>query len=125
MNPSMDLEALTKRAMAVRERLGDLERARAGRPWTKEEVMQGFVGDVGDLMKLVMARSGLRSIEEVDRKLAHELSDCLWSVLVLAQLYGIDLQKEFLATMTQIETSVAAKLSAHTAALSTSHQPTP
>jgi len=65
--------------------------------------MQGLVVDVGDLMKLVMAKNGRRNVPDVDRKLAHELSDCLWSVLVLAQAYDVDLEKEFLATMTALE----------------------
>jgi NTP pyrophosphatase (non-canonical NTP hydrolase) len=65
--------------------------------------MQGFVGDVGDLMKLVMAKAGARPIADVDRRLAHELSDCLWSVLVLAQLYNVDLEREFLRTMDTLE----------------------
>ncbi len=65
--------------------------------------MQGFVGDVGDLMKLVMAKAGARPTTEVDRKLAHELADCLWSVLVLAKLYDVNLEKEFFATMNEIE----------------------
>lgn len=69
--------------------------------------MQGFVGDVGDLMKLVMAKSGVRTIPDTDRKLAHELSDCLWSVLVLARLYDVDLEKEFLRTMDEIEARVS------------------
>ncbi|MBL9189454.1 MAG: hypothetical protein JNK23_18370 [Opitutaceae bacterium] len=111
MSPPTDIAALTKRAMAVRERFADLEKARAGRPWTKEEIMQGFVGDVGDLMKLVMAKSGLREIPDLDRKMAHELSDCLWSILVLAQLYGIDLQKEFLTSMEELEQTIALKAS--------------
>lgn len=71
--------------------------------------MQGFVGDVGDLMKLVMAKSGMRAIPDADRKLAHELSDCLWSVLVLARLYDVDLEKEFLHTMDEIEHKLAAR----------------
>jgi NTP pyrophosphatase (non-canonical NTP hydrolase) len=65
--------------------------------------MQGFVVDVGDLMNLVMAKAGARRVDDADAKLAHELSDCLWSVLVLANLYGVDLEREFLATMTEIE----------------------
>jgi NTP pyrophosphatase (non-canonical NTP hydrolase) len=63
--------------------------------WTRDEIMQGFVGDVGDLMKLTMARNGVRPIADVDRKLGHELADCLWSVLVLAELHGVDLEQEF------------------------------
>jgi len=99
----MELSQLTTRALQVRQRFAEIEQARHGRPWTREEVMQGFVVDVGDLMKLVMAKSGARPMAEVDRKLAHELSDCLWSVLVLAKLYDVDLEGEFLTTMAGIE----------------------
>ena len=58
-------------------------------------------------MKLVMAKAGARQIEEVDRKLAHELSDCLWSVLVLADACGVDLERAFLLTMTELEAKLA------------------
>jgi hypothetical protein len=37
--------------------------------------MQGFVGDGGDLMKRVMAKSGVRQIDGAEAKLAHELAD--------------------------------------------------
>jgi NTP pyrophosphatase (non-canonical NTP hydrolase) len=103
----MEFSQLTERAMQIRRRFAKTEQAKNGRAWTREELMQGFVGDVGDLMKLVMAKSGVRQVENVDPKLAHELSDCLWSVLVLAKLYDVDLEKEFLATMTGIEAKLA------------------
>lgn len=99
----MHFSELSERALQIREQFAAAERARAGRPWTREEVMQGFVGDVGDLMKLVMAKSGVRTIPDHDSKLAHELSDCLWSILVLAKLYEVDLEKEFLRTMDDLE----------------------
>lgn len=71
--------------------------------------MQGFVGDVGDLMKLVMAKSGIRTIADTEHKLPHELADCLWSVLVLARLYDVDLEKAFLTTMDDLERRLAGK----------------
>jgi NTP pyrophosphatase (non-canonical NTP hydrolase) len=99
----MELFQLTERAMEIRRQFAASERAASGREWTREEIMQGFVGDVGDLMKLVMMKSGVRPGTDVDAKLAHELSDCLWSGLVLARLYGIDLEREFLKTMAEID----------------------
>ena len=99
----MELSQLSARALQINGLFSARARAEGRRPWTREEVMQGFVGDVGDLMKLVMAKSGLRPANEVDHQIAHELSDCLWSVLVLAKLYEVDLGKEFLATMAEIE----------------------
>jgi NTP pyrophosphatase (non-canonical NTP hydrolase) len=108
--PPMDIEKLSARAMEIRNRFAELEHAKFRRPWTKEEVMQGFVGDVGDLMKLVMAKSGIRHIDRVDEKLAHELSDCLWSVLVLAKMYGLDIEKEFTKTMRDLENRMPKKV---------------
>ena len=46
-------------------------------------------------------------MDDVDAKLAHELSDCLWSVLVLADKYGIDLATEFNKTMDELEARIA------------------
>jgi len=62
-------------------------------------------------MKLIMAKEGFRQGENVDAKLAHELSDCLWSVLVLARHYGIDLETEFIRTMNDLESKLKGQLS--------------
>src|SRR5687767_791120 len=64
----MDVSQLTDRAMQIRQRFAELERSRHGRAWTREEIMQGFVGDVGDLMKLVMAKAGTRHVDDADAK---------------------------------------------------------
>lgn len=44
--------------------------------------------------KLRMAKNGLCSMYNVDTKLAHELSDCLWSILVLACKYHLNVGQE-------------------------------
>lgn len=89
--------------MDIHRQFAENARRRNTATWSREQVVQGFVGDVGDLVKLTMAKEGVRPIEDVDRKFAHELSDCLWSVLVIADLYGVNLEKEFPATMNSIE----------------------
>ncbi len=99
----MNLPQLTTRALQIRDRFAAREKAQRGREWTREEIMQGFVVDVGDLMKLVMAKSGAREVPDVDARLAHELADCLWSVLVLARAYEVDLEREFTRTMDELE----------------------
>jgi NTP pyrophosphatase (non-canonical NTP hydrolase) len=106
----MDFSILSERAMEIRARFSELESAKWGRAWSKEEVMQGFVVDVGDLMKLVMAKSGLRQVDDVDAKLSHELSDCLWSILVLSRLYGVDLERDFLRTMDDLATQISSQM---------------
>jgi NTP pyrophosphatase (non-canonical NTP hydrolase) len=99
----MEFKTLVERAVKIRTGYAALERTKHGRSWRNEEVALGFVGDVGDLAKLVMAVEGVRSIPDARRQLAHELAHCLWSILVLSHLYDVDLEQAFLQTMDQLE----------------------
>ena len=99
----MDMTQLRQRAREVRALYADQEERRYGRSWTIEEVMLGFLGDVGDLAKLVQGKAGVRPRDDLDEALAHEPADCLWSVLTLADRYGVDLESSFLTTMDDLE----------------------
>ena len=92
-----------------------LETVRYGREWTTSQLFQGFVGDVGDLSKLITAKEGVRTITSVDDRLAHEFADCLWSLIILADRLGIDLEKAFVEGMSALETRVRSEksLTAH------------
>jgi NTP pyrophosphatase (non-canonical NTP hydrolase) len=98
----MDLSELQHLAREVRRRYAQEETLRYGRSWTPEEIMLGFLGDVGDLAKLVQGKAGVRPRDDLDEALAHELADCLWSVLTLADCYGVQLESAFTATMRQL-----------------------
>ncbi|HEY2793185.1 MAG TPA: MazG nucleotide pyrophosphohydrolase domain-containing protein [Micromonosporaceae bacterium] len=101
--------ALAAEAEQVRVRYRALNAAKGERAWEIRDYAMGFVGDVGDLQKLIMAKENLRSVDDVDEKLAHELADCLWSVLVIAGNYGIDVEKAFDATMRSLTERIAAE----------------
>ena len=89
--------------MDVRRQYEAKEHQQYGSAWTSEEIALGFVGDVGDLAKLIMAENGRRNIANSKEKLEHELSDCLWSLIVLSRLHNIDLESSFLRTMDELE----------------------
>jgi NTP pyrophosphatase (non-canonical NTP hydrolase) len=95
------------RARAVREAYAARELTQYGRSWNHEELMLGFLGDVGDLAKLVQGKAGVRPRADLDEALAHELADCLWSVLSLADAYGVDLEAAFDRTMTELDAHLA------------------
>ena len=99
----MEFQDLTQRALTIRRLYHDYERKNYGAEWTNEELALGFVGDVGDLAKLVMACNGRRIIPDADAKLAHELADCLWSLIALADAHGVNLEQAFLKTMDDLE----------------------
>jgi len=108
----MNLEDLQKRATEIRKKYDELNKSKRGVVWNEQQLMAGFVGDVGDLSKIIMAKHGLRAMDDVDAKLAHELSDCLWSVLVLASKYKIDLGSEFQKTMDKLDSRIDSELAA-------------
>lgn len=94
---------MNDRALTIRAHYEAFERAKFGRTWTTQELALGFVGDVGDLAKLVLAHEGVREIPEPKEKLAHELADCLWSLMVLAEKCDVDLEGAFGRTMDDLE----------------------
>lgn len=105
-----DLKELSTKALKIRQLYDTLNQQKRGLTWTRLNLMEGFVGDVGDLMKIIMAKEGIRAMENVDEKLAHELADCLWSVLVLAEKYEIDLEASFLKTMDELDARIQKEL---------------
>lgn len=107
----MNFSDMGKSALELNELYEQFETKRYGRIWTTEELMLGFVGDVGDLAKLIQADAGVRAIENYKSKLGHELSDCLWSIIVLADKCGIDLEAEFVRNTREIGAYVSGELS--------------
>lgn len=106
----MNFNELQQRAVEIHDKYDQLNQAQRGVSWNEQQLMAGFVGDVGDLSKIIMAKHGLRDMDDVDAKLAHELSDCLWSVLVLASKYNINLSEEFAKTMDLLDKRIDSEL---------------
>lgn len=92
----MEFQKLIEKAKEIKKKYAAQNKKLGRKKWRVADYYQGFVGDVGDLGKLIMAKNNLRQYKNQDTKLAHELSDCLWSILVLADELEIDLEKEFL-----------------------------
>lgn len=103
----MTIKDLQQRAMAIRQKYADLNKKDGHNAWGVKDYAMGFAGDFGDLQKIIMAKENMRHIDDIDLKLKHELSDCLWSLLVLAEHYEVDLEEEFLNTMKELEARIA------------------
>lgn len=106
----MHFSDLEQTALQLNELYELLEIKRWGRVWSTQELALGFMGDVGDLAKLIQAHAGVRTIEGHEAKLGHELSDCLWSILVLAHKCGVDLQAEFVTNTREISAHLSGEL---------------
>ncbi|MEO6761629.1 MAG: nucleotide pyrophosphohydrolase [Candidatus Saccharimonadales bacterium] len=94
-----DLKDLIERAQELRHEYDRVDVKNGRSKWSSKDYAEGFTRGAGDLLKLVRAKDNLRSVDNVDSKLAHELAVCLWSVMVIADCYDLDLEKEFLHTV--------------------------
>ena len=110
LQSKMKFTDLEKSALRLNALYEQLEIKRYGRVWTTQELALGFVGDVGDLAKLIQANAGVRDIDDCKAKLGHELSDCLWSILVLANKCGIDLEAEYARNTSELIAHVSKEL---------------
>src|SRR5690606_18084891 len=90
MRHNMNFSDLEQAALQLNDLYEQLEVKRWGRAWSAQELALGFMGDVGDLAKLIQAHAGVRTIDDHQAKLGHELSDCLWSIMVLANKCGVN-----------------------------------
>jgi NTP pyrophosphatase (non-canonical NTP hydrolase) len=106
----LNFSDLETSALRLNELYEKLEVKKYGRIWTTQELALGFVGDVGDLAKLIQADAGVRNIDDCKAKLGHELSDCLWSIIVLANKCGIDLEAEFVRNTRELVEHVSGEL---------------
>lgn len=105
----MRFQDIIKRARVIKKAYDELNRREGNKVWSISEYAEGLVGDVGDLMKLIMAKGGFRfsAEENINAALKQELADCLWGVLAIADELGINLEKEFVATMSKLENKIA------------------
>lgn len=100
---SKQFSDLAKQALAVRDHYDELQEADGRKKWDASDRMAGFVADVGELSEFVMVKKGIRrGPKDIDAVLAHELSDCLWSVMVLADELGVDLEAAFTKSMKEL-----------------------
>ncbi len=108
----MDLRLLIKRAEKVKEKYEELNRIKGKKPWTVSEYVQGLVGDVGDLVKLIMIKRNFldKNTKEINKKIRHELADCFWSLMIIAQELDIDLEEEFLINMEYIKQKLSEEI---------------
>ena len=98
----MTFQDLRIRALFIRHKYSKFEKHKYGKEWTKEQLVQGFAKDVEDLINITSASENT-SDHELKTNLKHELADCLWSVIVIAEAYKIDLPEAFTQTMDELE----------------------
>ena len=99
----MELQKLINRAMDLRRQYEVKETELYGSPSTDENIAQGLLGDVNNLIRFINAESSKRNIVNSKEKIESQLAHCLWSVIVLAKMHNVDLEASFMETMDRLE----------------------
>lgn len=99
----MEFEKIIQRALEIRKHYAELEKKKYGAEWDNKKLLEGVGKDFKDLADLILTKERGQEPENFEAKISHELSDCLWSVLILANRYSIDMEASFLKTMDDLE----------------------
>ena len=107
----MTFEYAAGGARRTRELYRRLEQRRYGREWDVRDLFIGFQGDVGDLAQLLGAQQGVRpGPEDLHAAIGHEIADCMWSLFVIADELGLDVESSFAALLDELTARITAKL---------------
>lgn len=100
----MTFDEAIEKSRKIRKMYDVLEERKYGKKWDRRDLVLGFVNDVGGLVKTSMMLDGTREANPDSKHLfSKELSDCLWSIIILADKYEIDLKESFLENMQLLE----------------------
>jgi NTP pyrophosphatase (non-canonical NTP hydrolase) len=92
-------------ALRLQQLFDDRNRRIRGAAWTRQEVLMGLTTDIGDLVRFSMMVDGRKdagAVADPKEQLSAELADCLWSLIVLSNEYGIDLKASYETTMREL-----------------------
>jgi len=108
----MNFKDIIDIAILTRKSFENFEEKTYGQKWDVNQLMLGLSVDVGDLIRLVQEKKGTRpkNTEDLDDKIAHELCDILWVVLVLAKELDVDLTHEFPKNMLELQAIIENKI---------------
>jgi NTP pyrophosphatase (non-canonical NTP hydrolase) len=92
----MEFKEVIQKARGVSSLYDELNREQGHSKWELQHYVQGFMEDLGSLARLSMMKVGMRApFDDLDEKLKHEICDCLWSTIRIADALNIDLEVEF------------------------------
>lgn len=98
----MEFKDIIKKAKDIQRLYAESDKRRLGQEWPRGEYTKALAADIGALIKLCMAKDGFREVKDLDEKMKHELADCLWCLIIIADKYGIDLEGAFFETMEEL-----------------------
>ena len=74
-----------------------------GSGWKAETRFVDLVEEIGELANAILVKEKRKSKKRQKSEIADSLCDCLYNILILSDIYKIDLDKEYQQVLKQIE----------------------
>jgi len=105
----MDFQILAKRARDIRQAYNEHNFRTGKKVRQTGDYVQGLVGDIGDLVKLLLHQNTAENPQHLNQKIRHELADVLWSLLAISDSLGVDLEQELKINLEYLEAKLLEK----------------
>lgn len=87
-----NFDEIIARALSLRKKYHELERAHHGSEWSVEEDALAFLTDAGLVGRHTMSQQGRWPKANTDTELEHKLGESIWWLIVLANRMDIDVK---------------------------------
>jgi len=95
----MDLKEAQKKSGMLNEKFKEKRKTE----WRPEVMFTDLVEEVGELANAILTKQGFKSEKRKKSDLADSLCDIMFDVFMIAEYYGIDIDKEFTKVLKGLE----------------------
>ncbi len=106
----MDFKTFKKKALKIKDLYSHLNQVKGENKWGLTEYTRAFIGDVGDLNKMIMAKQGYREWADRGHNLEAELIDCFWALFIIGNELNVDLERQSELWFSNMEKAIEEKL---------------
>ena len=90
------LKDLSKKTLKISKTFG-------GPEWSAEARLIDLMEEVGELSNAILVKEGYKNKKRAKAELEDSLCDVLYELLILSELYGIDLEREYVNKLKRLE----------------------
>ena len=85
--------------------LAEFERVRT-KKWTPEAMLTDLTEEVGELANAILVKEGFKNEKRAKADLVDSICDILFDVFMIAEEYNIDVEKEYLKVLEQLQARI-------------------
>ena len=93
------MDKMQKRSKKVLEEFGKIR----SKKWTPEAMLVDLTEEVGELANSILVKEGFKNKKRAKADLMDSICDILFDLYMIAEHYGIDVEKEYLKVLENLQ----------------------